>query len=255
MRNALERLETNTDRFSKSIDAALDRSRLNNTDLEDQANALVDELEFATDRLKDRAGDNIVNTFDVNEVLRRGMYLDMFMLRHDFSPAAERDWRMVRFDLDHLARVYGVTWTWLPGSIQNSALNKSWTKQAIQRLEETTDQFRSSFDAGLDRSRIDGTAYEDFMNSVMAQFERSVNKLEDDANSSKQPNPTDITLALNNAAAIDDFLRRYTLPDRTRRDWARVKANLDDLAFINRVAWDWSRRTNLVMVRGESMVR
>jgi hypothetical protein len=255
MRNALERLETNTDRFSKSIDAALDRSRLNNTDIEDQADALVDELEFATDRLKDRAGDNIVNTFDVNEVLRRGMYLDMFMLRHDFSPAAERDWRMVRFDLDHLARVYGVTWTWLPGSIQNSALNKSWTKQAIQRLEETTDQFRSSFDAGLDRSRIDGTAYEDFMNSVMAQFERSVNKLEDDANSSKQPNPTDITLALNNAAAIDDFLRRYTLPDRTRRDWARVKANLDDLAFINRVAWDWSRRTNLVMVRGESMVR
>jgi hypothetical protein len=248
MQNALERLETNTDRFNKSIDAALDRSRFNNTDLEDQANALVDELEFATDRLKDRAGDNIVNTFDVNEVLRRGMYLDMFMLRHDFSPAAERDWRMVRFDLDHLARVYGVRWTWVPGSIQNSALNKSWTKQVIQRLEETADQFRSSFDAGLDRSRIDGTAYEDFMNSVMAQFERSVDKLEDDANSSKQLNPTDITVALNNAAAIDDFLRRYTIPDRTRRDWARVKANLDDLAFINRVAWDWSRRTNLAPV-------
>lgn len=52
MRNTLERLETNTDRFSRSIDTALDRSRFNNTDLEDQANALVDELEVATDRLK-----------------------------------------------------------------------------------------------------------------------------------------------------------------------------------------------------------
>src|SRR5688572_28741916 len=79
-----ERLESNTDRFSSSIDAAIDRSRFNNTDLEDQANALVDELEFATDRLKERVDDRIVNTFDVNEVLRRGMYLDMFMLRHDF---------------------------------------------------------------------------------------------------------------------------------------------------------------------------
>ena len=244
MQNALARLETNTDRFSRSIDAALDRSRFNNTDLEDQANALVDELEFATDRLKNRADDNLVNTFDVNEVLRRGMYLDMFMQRHSFSPAAERDWRMVRFDLDLLARVYGVTWTWVPASIQNSGLNKSWTKQIIQRLEDTTDQFRSSFDAGLDRSRIDGSSYEDFMNSVMAQFERSVDKLEQDAGSSRELNPTDIRLALTNATAIDDFLKRYTLPDRTRRDWARVKANLDDLAFINRVAWDWKVRSS-----------
>lgn len=248
MQKLLERLESNTDRFSKSMDTALDRSSLNDTDLEDQANALVDELENATDRLKDRVEDHIVNNYDVNEVLRRGMYLDMFMLRQDLSPAAERDWRMVRSDLDRLARLFAVTWTWVPGSIQNSALNKAWTRQIIQRLEETTDQFRSSFDAGLDRSRIDGSAYEDFMNSVMARFERAVDRLEDDANSSKQLDSTDITLALTNAAQIDDFLRHYTLPDRTRRDWARVKANLDDLAFTNRVAWDWRRRSNAAPV-------
>src|SRR5687767_14491852 len=53
MQHLLERLESNTDRLSNSIDAALDHSRFNSTDLEDQANALVDELEFATDRLKD----------------------------------------------------------------------------------------------------------------------------------------------------------------------------------------------------------
>ena len=250
MQNVLERLESNTDRFSRSIDAALDRSRLNDTDVEDQANALVDELENATDRLKDRVEDHIVNNYDINEVLRRGMYLDMFMQRHVFSPTAERDWLMVRSDLDRMARLFAVTWTWVPGSIQNSALNKSWTKQIIQRLEETTDQFRSSFDAGLDRSRIDGSSYEDFMNNVMAQFERTVDKLEDDANGAKQLDSTDITLALTNAATIDDFLRRYTLPDRTRRDWARVKANLDDLAFINRVAWDWHRRSDIRPIAG-----
>jgi osmotically-inducible protein OsmY len=248
METTLKRLETNTDRFSRSIDTALDRSRFNNTDVEDQANALVDELEFATDRLKDRADDNIVNTFDVNEVLRRGMYLDMFMQRHDFSSAAERDWRMVRSDLDRLARLYGVTWTWVPQTIQTSALNKAWARQIIQRLEGTTDQFRGSFDSGLDRSRIDGSTYEDFMNNVVAQLEHSVDKLEDDANSSRQLNPNDIRLALNNAAAIDDFLKRYTLPERTRRDWARVKANLDDLAFVNQVAWNWSMRSNIATV-------
>jgi hypothetical protein len=246
MPDVLDRLETNADRFSRSLDAALDYSRFNDTDLEDQANALVDELEFATDRLKDRADDNVANSFDVNEVLRRGMYLDMFMLRHDFSPAAERDWLMLRSDLSRLAQIHSLTWTWVPQTIQNSALNRSWTRQVIHRLEETTDQFRSSFDAGLDRSRIDGSAREDFMNSVMAQFERSVGKLEEDAESSRDLSPTDITLALTNAAEIDNFLRRHTLSERTRRDWARVKANLDDLAFINRVAWDWNMRRNVV---------
>jgi osmotically-inducible protein OsmY len=230
------------------MDAALDRSRFNNSDVEDQANALVDELEFASDRLRDRADDSIVNSADVNEVLRRGMYLDMFMHRHDFSPAAERNWMLVRNDLDRLARAYDLRWTWVPSTIQHSASNRLWTKRVIQRLEQATDEFRSSFDTGLDRSRVDGSSYEDFMNNVMAQFESSVDKLEDQANGSKELNPTDIKLALSNAAAIDDFLKRHTVPNRTRRDWARVKANLGDLAFINRVAWNWSMRSNIAPV-------
>ena len=242
VRSTLERLETNSDRFSKSIDSALDQSRFNNTDLEDQANALVDEFEYATDRLKDRAKDNIVNGLDINEVLRRGMYLDMFMQRHTFARVAERDWIMVRSDLDKLARFYGVKWTWVPQTMQDPTLNKAWTKQVVQRLEETTDQFRNSFDEGLDRSRIDGSSYEDFMNNIVKQFERSVDRLEEDAKDSKALNATDLKMALNNAAAIDEFLKRFTLPLRTRRDWARVKVNLDDLAFLNHVAWDWTMR-------------
>lgn len=127
MRNVISRLETNTDRFSRTVDSAFDRSRLNNTDLEDQVNALVDEFEFATDRLKDRTNDNVANTMDVNAVLRRGMYLDTFMQRSNLSPPAQRAWRLVRNDIDRLARVYGVTWTWELNTNRNSALNKSWT--------------------------------------------------------------------------------------------------------------------------------
>jgi hyperosmotically inducible protein len=246
----LARLETNTDRVNRNIDRALDRSRFNNTDVEDQTNALVDEFEFATDRLKDRVDDNIASIFDVNEVLRRGMYLDMFIQRHNFSSAAEADWRRIRNDLDRLARIYDVTWTWSPDTIYNSSHNKAWTRHAIQRLEQTTDQFRSSFDAGLDRSRIDGSSYEDFMNNVVGRFERSVDRLEEDAKNLKELNANDLRMALNNAVTIDDFLKRHPLPARTRRDWSRVKANLDDLAFLNRVAWDWSVRPAVAPVAG-----
>jgi hyperosmotically inducible protein len=80
---------------------------------------------------------------------------------------------------------------------------------------------------------------------VVAQFERSVERLKEDADKSKDLNPTDIRLALTNATAIDNFLKQQTLSMRTRRDWARVKANLDDLAFLNQVAWDWKMRSNI----------
>ena len=53
-------LETNTDRFSTSVDAALDRSRLDDSNLENQFNALVDEFELATDSLKDQIDDDMV---------------------------------------------------------------------------------------------------------------------------------------------------------------------------------------------------
>ncbi len=251
MTRILTRLESNSDRFSRSIDAALDRSRLNNSDLEDQANALVDEFEFATDRLKRRAEDNMVISLDVNEVLRRGMYLDMFMLRHNLSPTAQRDWRMVRNDLDRLARSYGITWNWAPEIMRNSTLTKASTKQVIRRLEDASDQFRTSFDAGMDKSRLDGTSYEDFMNKLVAEFDRSVDKLKEQ---SGDLNSTDLRIALNNAGAIENFLRRQHLDARTRRDWARVKANLDDLAFLDNVAWDWAMRRNTGSVSGVAPV-
>jgi hyperosmotically inducible protein len=116
---------------------------------------------------------------------------------------------------------------------------KAQTDQVIQRLEDAADEFRTSFDAGMDRSKFDGSSYEDFMNKVVAQFERSLDKLKDQ---SGDLNKNDLRVALNNAAAIDDFLRRQYLDDRTQRDWARVKANLDDLALLNSLAWDWTTR-------------
>lgn len=233
-------LETSTDKYSKSIDAALDRSRLNDTSLEDQINALVDEFEFATDRLKERAEDDVVVAADVREVLRRGQRLDMFMKTHTLNPTAQRDWMQVRSYLDQLARYYTVSWVWVPHD--NTPLNRASTRYVIERLEQTSNEFQRSFDEALDRSRLDGSRYEDFMNNVVAQFELSLDKLKDQARGSGNLNPEDLKTALHNAASIDDFLKQHQLSVRTRRDWARVKANLDDLAFLNQMVWDWREK-------------
>lgn len=239
-RQTITRLETSTDRFSRTVDTALDRSRLNDSRLEDHVNALVDEFEFATDRLKERVDADMVIESDVRGVLRRGMRLDTFVKTHSLTATAERDWSRVRNDLDQLARSFGVAWVWTPA--QDTVRNRESTREVLDRLEASANDFRSTFDSSLDRSRLDSTQYEDFMNRVVATFERSIDKLESQADRSEALNSSDLRTALSNAAAIDDFVYRHSLSTRARRDWARVKANLDDLAFLNEIAWDWRTR-------------
>jgi hyperosmotically inducible protein len=242
----LSSLEQNADRLTKSVDAALDRSRLDDSNLEDQFNALVDEFELATDRLEDRVDDDEVIASDVREVLRRGLQLDMFMKSNKLTPAAQSDWNQVKANLDQLARAYSIAWVWVPST--DTAMNRASTREVLDRLEEASNDFRDSFEGALDRSRIDGRQYEDFMNNVVAKFENTLDKLENQSDRSDSLDMNDLSIVLNNAKAIDDFVRRYNVSGRALRDWYRVRANLDDLALLNRLTWNWTVRTAPVAV-------
>ena len=231
-------LEKNTDQFTSSVDTALDRSSHDDSNLEDQFNALVDEFEMATDDLKDQIHDDMVIAPDVRDVLRRGLSINRLMEVHKLTPAAQSSWNMVKGNLDELAKAYSISWVWAPST--DVTLNRASTRRVLNRLEEASDNFRDSFDATLDRSRIDGTEYEDFMNKVVATFENTLDKLEDQSNQSGNLETSDLNVVIDNAKAIDDFLRKHKAGTRTLRDWNRVKANLYDLATLNNLNWDWS---------------
>lgn len=240
-RELISALEMNTDRLNTSVDAALDRSRLDDSEVEDRFNALVDEFEYATDRLEDRMDDDITIGSDVREVLRRGLRLDTFMKTYTLTPAAQTDWNLVKSNLEELACAYSIKWVWVPST--DAVMNRASTRQVIDRLEQAADDFRDSFENSLDRTRVDGTRYEDFMNSVVATFENALDRLEKQASGSDNLKSDDLSIVLNNAKAIDDFVRTYNVSVRAKRDWGRVKANLEDLAMLNRVTWSWPAPT------------
>jgi hypothetical protein len=102
----LKRLEEDTDRFSKSLDSALDRSTLNGTKAEDEINGYVHQFKEATNRLKDRYEDQGAAPGAAREVLNRGQAIDGFMRRNRLGGRAESDWQIVRSDLNLLARTY-----------------------------------------------------------------------------------------------------------------------------------------------------
>ena len=109
----MRRLKRDSDRFRKSLDSALDRSRLDGTNREDDINAFVKAYDKETATLYERFKDHKSVASDVQAVLDRAASIEGFMHRHQFrNGKAERDWSTVRVDLDELAHDYNVTWAW-----------------------------------------------------------------------------------------------------------------------------------------------
>src|SRR5688572_4073590 len=71
MRNLIRRIETRSDTFSRTLENALDRSRLNATAREDEINRLVTDFEYATDQLKTRFESRQSTAADARGVLDR----------------------------------------------------------------------------------------------------------------------------------------------------------------------------------------
>ena len=108
----LTRTTRDADRFRESLERALDRSRIDGSRDEDDINQLVEDFAETTDHLNDHFDRRQVVTYDIEDVLRRGVSIDSFMQRHQLADPAENAWLAVRRNLDELASAYNVAWNW-----------------------------------------------------------------------------------------------------------------------------------------------
>jgi hypothetical protein len=99
-------LEAELDRFARSLDHALDRSRWNGSRREDVINEHAKRLERQTDRLKDRRRRGRPDRDLVQAILAEARHLDRFMRRNRLERRAEQEWRRVARALDRLASRY-----------------------------------------------------------------------------------------------------------------------------------------------------
>ena len=105
-------IETGANRFHRSLDRALNVSRLNGTQTEREVTDYVHAFEEATNRLKNRVQHNQYAESEVREVLQRGDNIDRFMQRNRLNDRVQRDWASLRNDLDALADATRVAWRW-----------------------------------------------------------------------------------------------------------------------------------------------
>jgi hypothetical protein len=105
-------LEANTDRFSESLNKSMDATWIDGKPAQDEINHWVDKFEEATDKLKDKVEDQQSAKALFNEVVFRARVINVGMLRYKVSPQAEKDWEMVRSNINSLGKSYKVVVKW-----------------------------------------------------------------------------------------------------------------------------------------------
>ena len=245
----IKQIEDQTRTFRKSLDNALDHSRVNGSRREDDINSFVKAFEEQTKRLHDHFDHHKSVAADVQAVLDRAAGIDSFMARQRLRERAENDWFTLRGSLDELARAYSVEWRWngpvtsvepVNESPLPYRLNDKDVEQILHRIEDQSHRFKSSLDSALDKSRLNGTRREDDINEFIKQFDNEVKRLHDRFSDHKSV-AADVQLVLDSAARIDDFMARRQVGGRAEDDWSRLKANLDELSQAYSVDWRWRR--------------
>jgi hypothetical protein len=112
MRQLINRIEKRTDRFSNLLPNALDRSRLQGTEREDDVNKLVTDFERATDQLKKRFNRRESTDMDAQLVLQQGALINTFMRNHPLDYRTQQAWAQVRNELNRLSTAYDVARNW-----------------------------------------------------------------------------------------------------------------------------------------------
>ncbi len=255
----LRRVENQTNNFRKSMDASLDRSRLNGTNREDDINAFMKNFEEQTKRLHDRFDDHKSVAADVEAVLNSAAAIDQFVHRQRLNERAQNDWSTLRASLDDLAQAYNVAWRWegvavlTPSTVVTGTpvavvagtpagvpyrLSDKEIERILHRIEEQSGKFRGSLDSALDRSRLNDTNREDDVNAFIKEFDQEVKRLHDRFDDRKSV-AADVQAVLDRAARIDGFMRRRGLSERAQNEWSALRANLDQLAEAYSVSWRW----------------
>ena len=107
----INQVESRSDAFRRSIDGALDRSRLNGSRQEDQLNEEVKQFDRAVGRLRnefDRRDSRDDTRRNVERVLREADEIGRAIGRANLARNVEREWASLRSDLNRLANVYNL---------------------------------------------------------------------------------------------------------------------------------------------------
>ena len=238
---ALRRLELSTSKFRDSLNKSLVRSRIDQRTSENDINTLVPGFQAAIYQVRNQISDHGENVARVESILRQASLIDAFMIHHRLDRQVQIDWASVRTDLNGLAQVYEVTWSWNRQIVSSLYVNGSAhlsddeLNQLIQRLETGGDTFRLSLTDAFDKTGYDHTSGEGNMNNALRGLKKETDQLRNQFDA-REPVTGNVTRLVVKAKPIDSYMRGNLLTNRVQNDWRTLCKDINTLAVAYKVS-------------------
>ena len=247
VRDLISRIQTRTTTFSNTAQNALSRSNVSNSSRE-ELNNLIADFESSVNQLNRRSYTRQATQTEVRATLERAALINNFLLNNRLGFGAQRDWDLVRGDLDQLAQVYNLNWQWNTGSVGGSTggpgygdYNQSDTqiRQLVQHVDSRTATFSRNFRQDLNRGTVKDRYGLDEARRQLSEFESATAELRTRVNS-RQSDSSDVRNVLERAAFLNSYVRDHQLSSQTKNTWDLLRQDLDSLASAFNIASNWS---------------
>jgi gas vesicle protein len=110
----VKQLREDTERFKDSVDKALDESKINGSQLEDEINGYVKTFKESIDHLQKNWEDHSDAKGAAEEVMTHGRVIDKFLKKHTdrFNSDIHTEWASVKLDIGRIAKANKLEVKW-----------------------------------------------------------------------------------------------------------------------------------------------
>lgn len=236
----MDRIESRSDDFEDRFEAALDKSSIDGSNLEDRLNQwadlLEDELDNMAENYKERDYEKSVEHLENALIVAEG--INRAMLHSDLSSQAEEQWNLLREDMNTIAMAFhrpvlaNVTVaTLVPAT--DALMTKAEVTQVMERIEAATDRFKEKFEKAMDARVATKTNREDFFTRWAQDLEDvSDDMLEEYNEKDEKEFSEELQNTLVIAAALNRMVLRSDLTEDVNTEWESLRKDLNTLATV-----------------------
>ena len=120
--------------------------------------------------------------------------------------------------------------------------NTRQVRNILQRLEQSSSRFRNSLNVALVHVNVDQTRPQNDISTFESEFQLAIKQFRDQF-TRRLAVASDVENILEKASPINSFIIQNTLNPRVKNDWSLVRTDLNTLATVYAVNWQWNQLT------------
>jgi hypothetical protein len=125
---------------------------------------------------------------------------------------------------------------------QTDRNNTRQVGNVLQRLEKSSSRFRNSLNVALVQASVDQTRPQNDISTFESGFQLAIQQFRDQF-TRRIAVASDVENILQKASPINKFITQNTLNTRVKNDWSLVRTDLNTLATVYAVNWEWNPLT------------